>query len=75
MKVTVKLVGGFVHTMGFSQKDVDVAPGSTVGDVLAAVAIPPDRPRIVARNGQAAVLDEEVHEGDRILVSHVFSGG
>jgi sulfur carrier protein ThiS len=75
MKITVKLVGGFVQTMGFSQKELDVAPGSTVGDVLAAIAVDPARPRIVARNGQAVGEGEVVQEGDRILVSHVFSGG
>lgn len=75
MRITVKLVGGFVQTMGFSQKELDVAPGSTVADVLAVIAIDPARPRIVARNGRAVAEDEEVQEGDRILVSHVFSGG
>ncbi len=75
MKITVKLVGGFVHTVGFSQKELDVAPGATVADVLAAIAIDRTRPMIVARNGHAAAEGEEVREGDRILVSHVFSGG
>ncbi|MBP1704522.1 MAG: hypothetical protein H6Q36_261 [Chloroflexi bacterium] len=75
MRITVKLVGGFVQTMGFSQKELDVAPGSTVGDVLALLAIDPARPKIVALNGQAVAEAEEVHEGDRVLVSHVFSGG
>jgi sulfur carrier protein ThiS len=75
MKITVKLVGGFVQTMGFSQKELDMAPGSTVADVLAAIAIDPTRPKIVALNGQAVAEDEVVREGDRILVSHVFSGG
>ena len=30
MQVTVKLVGGFVYTVGFSQKELDVEPGTTV---------------------------------------------
>ena len=30
MKVTLKLIGGFVHTVGFSQKELDVEPGTTV---------------------------------------------
>jgi sulfur carrier protein ThiS len=75
MRVTVKLVGGFIHTLGFSQKELDVAPGTTVGDVLAAIAIDRTRPMIVARNGAAVRDDEQVQDGDRILVSHVFSGG
>jgi sulfur carrier protein ThiS len=75
MKVTVKLVGGLVHTVGFSQKELDVEPGTTVDDILATIAINRDRPMIIARNGHGAQPDEEVLEGDRILVSPVFSGG
>ena len=75
MKVTVKLVGGLVHTVGFSQKELDVEPGTTVDDILASIAIDRTRPMIVARNGHGAQPDEEVLEGDRILVSPIFSGG
>jgi sulfur carrier protein ThiS len=30
---------------------------------------------IVGRNGWAIETDDEVHDGDRILISPVFSGG
>jgi sulfur carrier protein ThiS len=75
MKVTVKLAGGFVHTVGFSQKELEVEPGTTVGDLLAANAIDRGRPMILARNGHGVTQDEEVRAGDRILVSPIFSGG
>ena len=75
MKVTLKLAGGFVHTVGFSQKELDVEPGTTVGDILASIAIDRARPMVIARNGHGARPDEEVEAGDRILVSPVFSGG
>ena len=75
MKITVKLAGGFVHTVGFSQKELDVEPGTTVGDILAQIAIDRGRPMVIARNGWAAAADEEVRAGDRILVSPIFSGG
>ena len=75
MKVTVKLAGGFVHTVGFSQKELDVAPGTTVADILATIAIDRTRPMIIARNGRAVAADEEVQAGDRILISPIFSGG
>ena len=75
MKVTLKLAGGFVHTVGFSQKELDVEPGTTVADILVSIAIDRGRPMIVARNGHGATEDEEVRAGDRILVSPVFSGG
>ena len=75
MKVTLKLVGGLVHTVGFSEKQLDVEPGTTVGDILASIDIDRSRPMIIARNGHGAREDEEVQAGDRILVSPVFSGG
>jgi sulfur carrier protein ThiS len=75
MKVTVKLAGGFVHTVGFSHREMDVEPGTTVGDILDAIAIDRGRPMVIARNGHGAKVDEVVEAGDRILVSPVFSGG
>jgi len=75
MQVTVKLAGGLVHTVGFSQKELDVEPGTTIGAILAALAIDAGRPLVIARNGHGARPDEEVQPGDRILVSPVFSGG
>jgi sulfur carrier protein ThiS len=75
MLVTVKLVGGFVYTVGFSQKELDVEPGTTVGDIVDSLAIDPARPMIVARNGWAVEMSDEVQPGDRILVSPIFSGG
>ena len=59
MKVTLKLVGGFVHTVGFSQKELDVEPGTTVADILASIEIDRTRPLIVARNGHGIREDEE----------------
>lgn len=75
MNVTLKLVGGFVHTVGFSQKELDVEPGTTVADILVMIGIDRARPMIFARNGHGVREDEEVQAGDRILVSPIFSGG
>jgi sulfur carrier protein ThiS len=75
MKVTLKLAGAFVHAVGFSQKELDVEPGTTIADILAALAIDRGRPMIIARNGHGVGTDEAVQAGDRILVSPVFSGG
>ena len=75
MKVTVKLVGGLVHALGFSEQQLDLPAGTTAGSLLAGLGI--DRPGwvITTRNGQGIALDEPVEEGDRILVSPPFSGG
>jgi len=75
MNVTLKLAGGFVHTVGFSQKELDVEPGTTVANLLDANAVDRSRPMIIARNGHGATVDEVVEAGDRILVSPIFSGG
>jgi sulfur carrier protein ThiS len=75
MKVTLKLAGGFVHTVGFSHRELDVEPGTTVADILQMIAIDRARPMIIARNGHGAAVEEVVQAGDRILVSPIFSGG
>ena len=75
MKVTLKLAGAFVHTVGFSHRELDVEPGTTVADILDANAVDRSRPMIIARNGHGATVDDEVRADDRILVSPIFSGG
>jgi sulfur carrier protein ThiS len=75
MQITLKLTGGFAHTMGFSHRELDVEPGSTVADILDATGIDRARPMIIARNGWAVETAEPVEAGDRILVSPIFSGG
>jgi sulfur carrier protein ThiS len=75
VRVTIKLVGGLVHTVGFSERVVDLPVGTTVAGLLDAIGIDPARPLIVGRSGWAIETDDEVHDGDRILISPVFSGG
>lgn len=75
MKVTVKLAGGLVHTLGFSEQVLELPPGATAGDLLDAIAADRRRPLIIGRDGWAIDVADEVHDGERILVSPVFSGG
>ncbi len=75
MKITLKLVGGFIYTVGFSHKELDVEPGTTVGDILTLIAIDRRMPMVLARNGVGVQEDEPVEEGDRVMVAPVFSGG
>ena len=58
MKVTLKLSGGFVHTVGFSRKELEVEPGTTIGDILQTIAIDRTRPMLIARNGWVVHEDE-----------------
>ena len=75
MNVTVKLVGGLIHTLGFSERVLELPAGTTVAGLLEAIGIDPARPLIVGRSGWAIETDDKVRDGDRILVSPVFSGG
>ena len=75
MKITVKLIGPFVNQMGFSEKELDVPPGTTAERVMEIVAIDKARPKIITRNGRAVTPTEEVADGDRIVISPIYSGG
>jgi sulfur carrier protein ThiS len=75
MKITVKLIGPFVNQLGFSEKEIEVAPSTTIDGLLALVRVDKARPKIVTRNGRAVTPGEEVQEGDRVVISPIYSGG
>ncbi|MDI6771432.1 MAG: MoaD/ThiS family protein [bacterium] len=75
MKVTVKMIGAFVHAAGFSERTFDLALGTTTDELLEIVKIEKSRPMIVARNGQAVTPGEKLEDGDRVVVAPTFSGG
>ncbi len=75
MTVTVKLIGPLIHTVGFSEKEVELDESTTAEALLALLGIGQDRPRIVTRNGQAVAPTETFAAGDRVVVSPLYSGG
>jgi len=75
MKITVKLIGPFVQLFGFGEKEMEVAPATTIDGLLGLVAIDRERPKIITRNGRAVGPDEAVEAGDRIVISPIYSGG
>lgn len=75
MTITVKLIGPFVQLFGFSEKSLNVPEGTTADDLIALVSIDRSRPKIVTRNGRAVVPDEALAEGDRVVISPIYSGG
>jgi len=75
MKVTVKLIGPFVQAFGFSEKELDVPEGTTADGLIALVSIDKARPKIVTRNGRAVAPDEALADGDRVVISPIYSGG
>jgi molybdopterin converting factor small subunit len=75
MKITVKLIGPFVQVFGFSEKELDVPGGTTAEELISLVSIDKSRPKIVTRNGRAVVPGEALAEGDRVVISPIYSGG
>jgi molybdopterin converting factor small subunit len=75
MRITVKLIGPFVQLFGFGEKELDVPAGTTADDLIGLVSVDRSRPKILTRNGRAVVPDEALAEGDRIVISPIYSGG
>lgn len=75
MKITVKLIGPLIYAAGFSEKDIEVPEAVTSDKLLELVGISQDRPRIVTRNGKAIGPAETLVEGDRVVISPLYSGG
>jgi len=74
MKVTVKVIGPLAYAAGFSEKDVALPDAATAAELLARVNIA-NRPSIVTRNGRAVSPHDTLAEGDRIVISPIYSGG
>lgn len=75
MKITVKLIGPLVYEGGFSEKTLELPGPLTAGELSAFVKIDAKRPTIITRNGRAAAAGEAVEDGDRVVISHIYSGG
>lgn len=75
MKVTVKLIGPLVYAVGFSEKELTLAGPATAGELLDRVHVGKDRPTIVTRNGRAVGPPDALEDGDRIVISPIYSGG
>jgi molybdopterin converting factor small subunit len=75
MTVTVKLIGPLMYAAGFSEKEVRLPAAATAGDVLAHVGVLRARPTIITRNGKAVSAADALADGDRVVVSPIYSGG
>lgn len=74
MKVTVRLIGPLVYAAGFSEKAFTFPGPVTAGEVLARVSVAA-LPTIVTRNGNAVSPVDALAEGDRVVISPIYSGG
>jgi sulfur carrier protein ThiS len=75
MRITVKLIGGLVHTIGLAEQEIHLPAATTAGALLAGLGIERPGSVITTRNGHGIALDEAITDGDRILISPPFSGG
>lgn len=75
MRITVKLIGHLISKVGFSEKEVEVSSGSTVSQLLEILRIPSNSSMIVTVGGQGVSLESFLKEGDRVVISPLYSGG
>jgi molybdopterin converting factor small subunit len=75
VKVTVKLIGPLVYAAGFSEEELTLADPTTAGELVARVRLGKDRPTIVTRNGKAVAPLDALEDGDRLVISPIYSGG
>ena len=75
MRITVKLIGPLIYAAGFNEKKLEVPEPTTADALLALIGIDRERPRIVTRNGRAVGPLDAFEEGDRVVVSPLYSGG
>ena len=79
MKVDVRLFATLrsylpagAHGDGVS---LDIPPGATVGDVVAALAIPSDVACLIVVNGHDAALEQVLGPGDELAMFPPLAGG
>ncbi|OGR69745.1 MAG: hypothetical protein A2179_03880 [Elusimicrobia bacterium GWC2_63_65] len=75
MKVTVKLIGPLIYEGGFSERTLELPGPVTAGELSVLVKIDKKRPTIITRNGRAVAAGDQLADGDRVVISHIYSGG
>ena len=75
MKIIVKIIGPSIYQAGFSEKEIELQEPITAGQLPALVNIQESRPKIITRNGKAVSPQEELKDGDRIVICPIYSGG
>ena len=75
MKITVKIIGPFIVSAGFSERDIDLADGATAESVVALINLKNPKPMIMTRNGQTLRPQDALRDDDRVVIAPVYSGG
>ncbi len=74
MKVQVKLIGGFIQKLGFSEKALELPEAETVDQLQTRLGLE-GIPVLFSRDGAGLHGHDVLKDGDRVLVSAMFSGG
>jgi len=75
MKITIKIIGPFVVSAGFSEKEVDLPEGATGEAVVALINLNNPKPMIMTRNGESLRPQDPLRDGDRVVIAPIYSGG
>jgi molybdopterin converting factor small subunit len=75
MKITVRLSGPLVRSFGFSSRELDLPEGTLAGELPALLGASPSPPRIFTRDGQGLAPREPLRDGDKVMISPIYSGG
>jgi len=75
MKIQLKIIGYLIYHAEFSEKELEISGPITAGKLLSMINIKKQLPRIILRNGKGIGSREELEDGDRIVISPLFSGG
>ena len=74
MKVTVRPIGGFIQKLGYSEKTLELPERATAADLATSLGLG-GIPHMVTREGVVLHAHDPLADGDRLLVSALFSGG
>jgi sulfur carrier protein ThiS len=75
MKITMKMIGPLVYAAGFSEKECELPEGTTADQLISMIDLDKTRPKIITRNGRAIHPHEVLEDGDRVVISPIYSGG
>ncbi|PIE66168.1 MAG: molybdopterin synthase sulfur carrier subunit [Desulfobacterales bacterium] len=77
MKIDVQLLLTFEQAIGQGRNPytLELAPGSTVADLVSSLPIPQNAPKVVLVNGRLPRDEQVLKEGDRLTVFPPLEGG
>jgi len=75
MKVKVKVIGYFIYQAGFSEKELEIPPLTTAGELLSLINIKRRLPRIMMLNGKGIGSEKVLQNGDRVVIAPLAGGG